>query len=87
MTENNLQPDKKRYWFPAKKYGWGWGFPNCWQGWLVYAIWAACLFAGTPLLLKNHLTAYIACTIILSIVLLIIVMIKGEPPRWRWGGD
>jgi len=23
------------YWFPAKRYGWGWGFPITWQGWLV----------------------------------------------------
>jgi hypothetical protein len=24
-----------RYWFPAKRYGWGWGLPVTWQGWLV----------------------------------------------------
>lgn len=27
----------KQYWFPAKKYGWGWGMPLCWQGWCVLA--------------------------------------------------
>ncbi len=26
---------EKKYWFPAKRYGWGWGIPNVWQGWLV----------------------------------------------------
>jgi hypothetical protein len=26
-----------RYWFPAKRYGWGWGLPCTWQGWLVLA--------------------------------------------------
>ena len=25
--------DKKMYWFPAKKYGFGWGLPTVWQGW------------------------------------------------------
>ena len=23
------------YWFPAKRYGWGWGLPISWQGWIV----------------------------------------------------
>ena len=26
---------ERKYWFPAKRYGWGWGMPNTWQGWLV----------------------------------------------------
>ena len=25
------------YWFPARRYGWGWGLPATWQGWLVLA--------------------------------------------------
>ena len=24
------------YWFPAKRYGWGWGLPTVWQGRLVF---------------------------------------------------
>ncbi|WP_269146578.1 hypothetical protein [Xanthomonas oryzae] len=35
--------DKKDYWFPAKTYGWGWGLPTVWQGWLVYGIAAVLL--------------------------------------------
>jgi hypothetical protein len=31
-----MQPES-RYWFPAKHYGWGWGPPRTWQGWLVLA--------------------------------------------------
>ncbi len=27
----------KRVWFPAVRYGWGWGPPVTWQGWLVLA--------------------------------------------------
>jgi len=23
---------ERDYWFPAKRYGWGWGIPNRWQG-------------------------------------------------------
>lgn len=25
----------KKIWFPAKRYGWGWGLPVTWQGWVV----------------------------------------------------
>ena len=32
------------YWFPAKTYGWGWGLPITWQGWLVFLA-ALALFA------------------------------------------
>ena len=34
---------ERDYWFPAKRYGWGWGIPNRWQGWLVLAVFAGLL--------------------------------------------
>lgn len=34
------------YWFPAKRYGWGWGFPVTWQGWAVLAAFVALFGAG-----------------------------------------
>ena len=37
-------------WFPAKRYGWGWGPPVTWQGWAVIAVWIALFFAGLLLL-------------------------------------
>jgi len=30
-----MKKDEKKIWFPAKKYGFGWGFPVTWQGWTV----------------------------------------------------
>ncbi len=33
--KNQAGPEKPRYWFPAKTYGWGWGLPSTWEGWLV----------------------------------------------------
>lgn len=29
------QAADKKIWLPAKRYGWGWGVPICWQGWAV----------------------------------------------------
>jgi lipoprotein signal peptidase len=28
-------PAERAYWFRAKRYGWGWGLPTTWQGWMV----------------------------------------------------
>jgi hypothetical protein len=74
------------YWFPAKQYGWGWGAPATWQGWVVLAIFVGLAVAGSLLLLPGYgqvvFFAYIA---VLSLVLLAICWIKGEPPAWRWG--
>lgn len=76
----------KKYWFPAKKYGWGWGPPCCWQGWTVLAIWLACLLAGTTLITYS-VVLYVVYSIVLGVALFLIVFIKGEKPRWRWGKD
>jgi hypothetical protein len=79
-----MQPENYRYWFRAKKYGWGWGLPNCWQGWMVFAVWLA-LVITAGILLAKHLALFIACVFVLGIGLFLICLLKGEPPRWRWG--
>jgi hypothetical protein len=77
-----------RYWFPAKRYGWGWGFPITWEGWLTLAVFfglaAAGIFMFPP---KEALAAYLFYLTVLSALLVAIGWFKGEPPRWRWGND
>ena len=77
-----------QYWFPAKTYGWGWGLPSSWQGWVVLASFAALAAAGFFMFPANErpgaLFAYFA---VLTAVLIAICWLKGEPPRWRWGND
>ena len=74
------------YWFPAKTYGWGWGFPSAWQGRVVLGV-AAMLFVLGVVVIDPHTQPllFAAVTIGISIVLVAICMAKGEPPRWRWG--
>jgi hypothetical protein len=79
-------------WFPAKRFGWGWGLPCAWQGWLVMIVCLvltiagclliACRFHGTAaaLLILPYLIAMIAA-------ISIICWVKGERPQWRWGED
>jgi hypothetical protein len=74
--------DQPTFWFPAKRYGWGWGLPVRWQGWLVFAAYAALLYGGiyylksqrSPLMLLIYVTA-------LTAVLIVIVAAKGERPQ------
>ena len=37
---------KPGFWFPVKRYGWGWGLPVRWQGWAVFVLYATLLYAG-----------------------------------------
>ena len=77
----------KNYWFPSKKYGWGWGAPRVWQGWLVllgYLVGMIAIFLQvSPSVEPSRFALYVFA---LSILLVMICWHKGEPPRWRWGG-
>jgi hypothetical protein len=80
MTSEN------RYWFPAKRYGWGWGLPITWQGWVAFAVFLGLVAAGTAQL-KHHPVGYVIYVIVLSVVFACICWWKGEPARWRWGDN
>ena len=77
----------EKYWFPAKRYGWGWGFPCCWQGWLVYGVWFASLFWGAIFLAPRNIGLFVVYNIVLGTAFFVVVIAKGEKPRWRWGED
>lgn len=79
---------REKYWFPAKRFGWGWGPPTTWQGWVVlvgYIVVVALISAvfspdRHPLLFPIGV-AFATC------ILIGICLKKGEPPAWRWGGE
>lgn len=81
--------DAPKYWFPAKRYGWGWGLPTTWQGWIVLAGFFVLLAIGTFWLLPGYgALGFSLYTGGVTASLIIICWRKGEPPRWRWGeGD
>ena len=77
-----------KYWFPAKQYGWGWGPPSGWQGWVVLAVFAVLLAASAIVFPpKANAIAFLVCTLGLTVALVGICYAKGEPPSWRWGKD
>ncbi|GAB2806156.1 hypothetical protein [Dyella kyungheensis] len=80
-----MQGDKT-YWFPAKRYGWGWGFPSTWQGLLVLVAYAALLAVGVRWLLpQHHQGGFLLYAGALTVILVLVCWLKGEPPGWRWG--
>jgi len=85
MPDSDTKPD---YWFPAKRYGWGWGFPIAWQGWVVMIGWIVILMAGSlPLAAHGLWVRFTVFEIVMVGVLIAVCYWKGEKPRWRWGGD
>jgi len=82
-----MQSNEKNVWFPAKKYGWGWGLPCAWQGWVVFVVFVGMLWGGSFIFQpsSHHLGPWITYCVLLAMVVLTICFIKGEKPRWRWG--
>ena len=80
--------DTRKYWFPARRYGWGWGLPTSWQGWVVIGAYllavAAIAWTFPP---AHHMLAFQFGIWISTAILVLVCWLKGEPPRWRWGGE
>lgn len=80
--------ENARYWFPAKRYGWGWGPPITWEGWAVMAGFAVLLVGGIVVVpLRPPEVGFFAYIVLLIVLLAVVCWWKGEPPKWRWGGE
>ncbi|HUA25657.1 MAG TPA: hypothetical protein VMA54_16130 [Steroidobacteraceae bacterium] len=82
MPADNGRP---QYWFRAKRYGWGWGLPLTWQGWVVFVGWFAVFIPAMVRLLPRRPVAFMVFTLVMGLLLTVICYITGEPPRWRSG--
>ena len=81
-----MEEPTRRYWFPAKRYGWGWGMPTSWQGWVVLVSWLLVVAAVTPFVQPHeHPLLFGLFMLVMLAVMVAIGYAKGEPPRWRWG--
>ena len=86
----------KRYWFKAKRYGYGWT-PATWEGWFVLGFFLLMLIpAIDAITVANNTTHsvsdffyaaffYITFMIVDLAVLIMVCYKTGEKPRWRWG--
>jgi hypothetical protein len=90
MDKDRQSPDDApRYWFPAKRFGWGWGFPCVWQGWVVMHCYLLLLILPGAWIDEDGsgVPAYVAWAFVITALLIWICWRKGEPTRWRWGDD
>lgn len=81
---------KKRYWFKAKKYGWGW-YPGTWEGYLIilvyilYVTWRALEMGAMFDTASSAVFRYVFELLPPTVILIVICYLKGEKPGWRWG--
>ncbi len=60
--------------------------PLTWQGWTVLGAFAMLLVAGIALFpAATHPVPYAIYIGVLSVTLVGVCYLKGEPPKWRWG--
>ena len=74
-----MEQGKPTYWFPAKRYGWGWGPPVRWQGWGVLVVYFASICLGIGCFDTRHnATGFFALLVAATIVLIAVIAWKGE---------
>ena len=79
--------DRPTFWFPVKRYGWGWGLPVRWEGWLAIAAYFVLQYFGFQYFKEQRdVRGLLFFSIGLTVVLVAIIVAKGERPAgWRWG--
>jgi hypothetical protein len=76
-----------KHWFPAKRYGWGWGLPSVWQGWVVLITYLTLVLAGVPFVhASSGSFVYAIYVVVLTLALVVTCWLTGELRRWSWGG-
>ncbi len=73
----------KKTWFPRKKMGFGWGFPNTWQGLLVLLGYFALAMGGVKLMTINpsFVPLFFLYLIVITALLFFICWKTGEKPE------
>jgi hypothetical protein len=79
--------NEPKFWFPVKRYGWGWGAPVRWQGWAALGVYVALACGGIYYFdTRRAALAFFAYLLALTVVFVAIVALKGEKPvGWRSG--
>lgn len=82
-----LKEENKEIWFPAKRYGYGWGLPNTWQGSIVFLSYLLLIGVASLTLTDSpqEIAFLITFVFILTAIFIFICIKKGEKAAWRWG--
>lgn len=82
----------ERYWFKRKLFGWGWT-PATWEGWLSMIVFFVLIFGNWQLryvtrleeVTEHDMYWFVAESVVLTVLLIILCAHKGETLRWQWG--
>jgi hypothetical protein len=82
-----MTKEKRDFWFPAKKYGFGWGAPITWQGWVVLLVYLLLIIVGSKMIVSSPtgMMWFLPYVIPLTVLFIFICWKKGEKAAWRWG--
>jgi len=69
-----------RFWFPAKRSGWGWSLPQVWEGWVALALWICALAFGLVRLHGGSQLRAFGFVAFMSALLAALCWLTGEPP-------
>ena len=75
-----MSKKKKDVWFPAKKYGVGWGLPVTWQGWVVFILYMVMITVPSFMVTGSSWGKFffVFYCILLTALLVFICWKKGE---------
>jgi hypothetical protein len=74
-------------WFYAKSYGWGWGLPARWQGWVSLLTYVAAITMSAAWGLPEDPILFGTITGVLSLIFIGICYWKGEPRSGAGAGS
>ena len=77
-----MENEQNKIWFHAKRYGFGWGLPASWEGWIVFTVYLAIIIGG-PFIMP--IMIYPVAAILATGILFVILFKKGEKLAWRFG--
>ena len=87
--------EKKKLWFKAKRYGWGW-YPVTLEGYIVTIVYIAAIIKVALCALtiteygtntaSEFLWNYLPTVFLLSFLMIWICYKTGEKPGWHWKG-
>lgn len=88
-----MNDDKNQsYWFKRRRYGYGWT-PVTRQGWLTVLLFLVVVLSSAVITIKdtprNTFTTqsfiFLGFLAIAIVLVVIISLMKGPVPKWRWG--
>lgn len=82
-----MKQRNSRYWFKAKRYGFGW-YPASRQAWVilcVYFVVFGILMWIFETNVEKYMIFYSVSVFCITAILVYISYKTGEPAKWRWG--